>query len=213
MAVKINLVPVLEHVAGALKNSTCSFASASGASSGLPDWIPAAALVAAAASLIGLFVSRVFDRRDRRRILYSEASQAALAWEEVFYRVRRRDPDRPYEVAAHIHELQEKVNFYEGWISSESPALGRAYCRLVLTIKSATAEPIRQAWIQEPVRPDEGFSVEPLRASRIPAAKDRFISDLRDHLGFSPFRRKALKRRYKDQQWEQIKRQISNNEE
>jgi hypothetical protein len=187
-------------------------ASASGPSSDLPDWVPAAALVAAAASLAGLLLARLGDRRDRRRTLYSKAYQAALAWEEVYYRVRRRDSDRPHELAARAHEIQEQVNFYEGWIGSESPTLGRAYCRLVLTIKAHTAEPIREAWKQQPSKPEDGFSVEPLRAPEIEAAKNRFISDLRDHLCFNPLRRGALVHRYEDQRWEQIKRQIANKE-
>jgi hypothetical protein len=204
---------MFEHGVFAGEDFAYFLASASSPSSGLPDWVPAAALVAAAASLAGLLLARFGDRRDRRRTLYTEAYQAALAWEEVYYRVRRRDLERPYELAARAHEIQEQVNFYEGWIGGESPALGRAYCRLVLTIKAHTAEPIREAWAQQPSKPEDGFSVEPLRAPEIELAKDRFISDLRDHLCFNPLRRGALVRRYEGRRWEQIKQQIANKKE
>lgn len=174
----------------------------------LPDWIPVAALVAAAVSLISLGFNRLWDRRDRRRTLYSNAYQAALSWEEMFYRVRRRDPDKLYVVAKRFHAIQEQIDFHQGWIASESAALGRAYCRLILTIKAHALEPIRAAWLQPPVSPDDGFSVDPIGGRQIDEAKERFIADLRDHLSFWPQRRLALRKRYRDAKWEQINEEI-----
>jgi hypothetical protein len=178
-------------------------------SSSIPDWIPVAALVAGAISLIGLVINRVWDRRDRRRGLYSNAYQAALAWGEMYYRVRRRDPGKAHELAQQFHTIQEKIDFHQGWIASESEYLGRAYCRLVLRTKALTVEHIRRAWTEPPVSPDEGFSVVPVVAAELEQAKERFILDLRRHLSFNPFRRGALAWAYSDERWERIKAKTS----
>jgi hypothetical protein len=173
-------------------------------SSAIPEWIPISALIAGVISLVGLALNRAWDRRDRRRSLYADAYQAALAWGEMYYRVRRRDLERPYELAQQFHAIQEKIDFHQGWIASESEYLGRAYCRLVLTIKALTVDHIRQAWAESPVSPSDGFTVSPVAVAELEQAKDRFICDLRRHLSFNPFRRGALAWGYSDKQWKQI---------
>jgi hypothetical protein len=181
--------------------------------SSVPDWIPVAALVAAAATLLGLFVNKVSDRRERRRTLYSEAYQAALAWEEVYYRIRRRDPAKDYELAASFHSVQERINFHEGWIGSESVFLGRAYCRLVLTIKAVALVPIQTAWREPPSSAEQGFSVDPLAgAEQIKTAKERFVEDLRDHMSLNPLRRGRLAHRYENSKWPLLKEKASRGE-
>jgi hypothetical protein len=172
--------------------------------SDLPDWIPFGALVAAAVSLLGLFVNRLSDRRDRRRGLYSDAYQAAVGWAELYYRVRRRDPEAPYEVAARFHEVQEQIDFHQSWIDSESVALGRAYCRLVLRTKALTLQPIREAWAEPPSLPADGFSVPPVAPAELSTARELFISDLRDHLSWWPWRRLELRLRYTKKKWAAI---------
>jgi hypothetical protein len=172
--------------------------------SDLPDWIPFGALVAAAVSLIGLFLNRLADRRDRRRSLYSDAYQAAVGWGELYYRVRRRDPEAEYAVAARFHEVQEQIDFHQSWIDSESVALGRAYCRLVLRTKALTLQPIRDAWAEPPTLPADGFSVAPVAPAELGIARELFITDLRDHLSWWPLRRLALRRRYTKKKWAAI---------
>jgi hypothetical protein len=185
------ILPLSAHVSAATGND-------------LPDWVPFASLVAAAASLFGLFVNRLSDRRDRRRSLYSDAYQAAVGWGELYYRVRRRDPGSPYEVATRFHEVQEQINFHQSWIDSESAALGRAYCRLVLRTKALTLQPIREAWAASPALPADGFSVAPVAPAELEAARERFVADLRDHLSWWPGRRLALRARYTKKKWAEI---------
>jgi hypothetical protein len=182
---------------------------ASMSATNVPDWIPVAALIAGAVSLGGLGLNRLWDRRDRRRSLYADAYQAALSWEEMLYRVRRRDPEGTYALAERFHAVQERIDFHQGWIAGESIPFGRAYCRLVLTIKSHTREPIRLAWASAPVKPGEGgFPVTPIDASELQAARDRFIDDHRDHLSFQPWRRRRLARRYDDASWAKINKDL-----
>jgi hypothetical protein len=172
---------------------------ATGTDSGLPDWIPVAALVTGALSLIGIAVNRYVDRRDRRRTLYAEAYKAAVAWVEMLYRVRRRDPERPYELAARFHEVQERVDFHQGWIDAEHVAFGRAYRQLVAEIKRLTFDEIKEAWRNPPCDPNDGFSLEAEVHPPVAEAKGTFVADLRDHMSLRPWRRQALKRRYRDE--------------
>jgi hypothetical protein len=174
------------------------------ASSGISGVIPWAAVAAGIFTLAGLAISRFSERRDRRRTLYSEAYRAALAWVEMLYRVRRRDPEQPYALAAQFHRLQEDIDFYQGWIESESLTFGRAYRRLVLEVKALTLPDIQAAWATGPVDPQQGFSLQGETHPPVEPAKQQFLRDLREHLSLKPADRLALRSRYSDENWQRI---------
>ncbi len=164
--------------------------------------VPWAALVAALTALLVAWSSRVTERQDSRRSLYSEAYKSALSWVEMLYRVRRRDPAKQHELVEQFHLLQERLDYHHGWIESESRSLGRSYRDLISTLKNATNDQIRQAWREDPCDPAEGFDVQADGLPGVAAAKDWFIADVRDHLTVLRFwRRIALHRRYRDQVW------------
>jgi hypothetical protein len=164
--------------------------------------VPWAALVAAVTALAVAWSTRLGQRQDVRRSLYSEAYKAALSWVEMLYRVRRRDPAKQHALVEQFHTLQEQLDYYQGWIESESRSLGRAYRDLVATLKRATAGPIRQAWREDPCDPADGFAIELQDLDDVTAAKDTFIDAARDHLTvFRFWRRIALQRRYTDGAW------------
>jgi hypothetical protein len=164
--------------------------------SGIPDWIPVAAIVAAFVTLLGIWWKQREDRRDRLRTLYSSAYRAAVSWEELYYRVRRRNPESPYEIVALFHEAQEEIDFHIGWLSIESPPLARAYERLVAEVK-AVAEPcIKAAWKEPPCKLEDGFTPPDGQDDLdLRAHKERFLADARDHLGW-PWRRRSVTKRY-----------------
>jgi hypothetical protein len=191
-----------------LKIFAVAISAAPVASSGISGLIPWAAVVAGLVSLFGLALARLNERRDRRRTLYSEAYKAALAWVEMLYRVRRRDPERPYELAAQFHKLQEDIDFYQGWIESESIAFGRAYQRLVLEVKALTLPDIQAAWATGPVDPQHGFSLQGDTHPPVESAKQQFLRDLRAHLSLKPADRWALRSRYSDQNWQRVRAAI-----
>lgn len=176
---------------------------------GVPDWIPWAAIVAGLFTVATGIAGRYADRRDRRRDLYAAGYQAALAWVEMLYRVRRRDPERPYPLAEQFHELQEAIDFHQAWIDGESVAFGRAYRRLVMTVKALTVDEIKKAWKAEPCRPEDGFSLEAETHPPIERAKEQFISDLQDHMALNPSGRWNLHDRYDDHNWTAIKAEIA----
>jgi hypothetical protein len=177
--------------------------------SGISGVIPWAAVAAGIFTLAGLAISRFSERRDRRRTLYSEAYRAALAWVEMLYRVRRRDPEHPYELATQFHKLQEDIDFYQGWIESESIAFGRAYRRLVLEVKALTLPDIQMAWATGPIDPLQGFSLQGETHPPVEPAKQQFLKDLRAHLSLKPADRLALRSRYSDDNWQRIRAAIT----
>lgn len=100
-------------------------------------------------------------KRDRQRELYIRAYKTAMAWREMVYRVRRRAEGVEAErtLIDRFHELQEEIDYYQGWTAGESKWMGRSFCGLVAAIKEATREPIRFAWAQ----PERRTAVESVR--------------------------------------------------
>ena len=136
-------------------------------------------------------------RRDRRRDLYSAAYKAVVAWAEMYYRVRRRDPEKPYEIVELFHELQGEIDYHDGWISIESPELARAYREFVRLVKTKTEPTINTAWTEPPCKPRDDYT-SPSGANQpsIEAERRRFLADVNDHLSWNYKRRRALKERY-----------------
>src|SRR5438132_12008194 len=81
---------------------------------------------------VAVWSARFTDRaqqRDRRRTRSAEAYKAALAWNEMLYRIRRRSdaPEQRTSLVDRFHSLQEEIDFHRGWLAAEEPALGRSY--------------------------------------------------------------------------------------
>jgi hypothetical protein len=146
-----------------------------------------ASVAVAAASGLSAYLA---VKRDRRRALYGQAVQEILKWNEMVYRVRRRDPSEDRELIHSFHEIQESLSYSQAWIASESKYLDRSYLRLVDAIKDDCLAPINAAW--EQVRPIPGA---PLPGDVHPAPQkhvDLFMRDVRSHLSPWFWRRLAL---------------------
>lgn len=147
-----------------------------------------AAVVAACSAIVlavlGGLARYVTGKRERQRDLYSKAYKAALSWQEMVYRVRRRadgeDADRA--LIARFHDLQEEIDYYQGWIASESPWLGRSYCRLVADMKEATRDCIIGAWNEEQRRAPMEGTLPKDNHPNCTETSDRFLFDVRAHL-------------------------------
>jgi hypothetical protein len=167
--------------------------------SGSPSWlevVPWGALIAAVIALTVAGWNQFQARRDRRRTLYSEAYKAALAWIELYYRVRRRDPGNPHELVGLFHRAQEEIDYHEGWLMTESHPLGRAYQEFVQAVKAEARPLIKQAWQESPCDPEQGLELPDGQHPNVDAAKEQFLADVSDHLSASPERWLALKDRY-----------------
>jgi hypothetical protein len=147
-----------------------------------------ALLSALLVALLSAFIARVFVGRDRRRQMYGEAFRVALEWREMVYRVRRRDNSTEHDrvLIDRFHELQERLDFYEGWIGSESKYMRRSFMRLVKAVKDATMDDLQTAWNTrgksgnaDPNNPHPEISQ---------SVMDNYLCDVRSHLSLQPWR-------------------------
>ena len=152
----------------------------------------ASVVVAAASGLSAYFAVK----RDRRRALYGQAVQEILKWNEMVYRIRRRDPSEDRDLIHAFHEIQESLNYYQAWIASESKYLDRSYSRLVKAIKEECEPLIHAAW--EQVREAPGTTL-PEDAHTYPQKHvGPFMADVRSHLSPWCWRRLALAHRNRE---------------
>src|SRR5947209_2803991 len=103
-------------------------------SAAAPPWAVYAALIAAAAALVGQWFVRVKETRDRRRDEYSKAFAAAMQWLEFPYRIARRLSNESEDVSSIVeamHELQQQIEFHSNWLRSVSEGIANAYGSLV----------------------------------------------------------------------------------
>jgi len=139
-----------------------------------------AALIALGTLLLraaGLVLS---GQQSRQRDLFSKAYGAAMAWSELLYRVRRRanTEEAEFALTARFHDLQEQIDYYEGWTASEGAAIGRSYCLFVKAIKEASECLIQEAWTIPGRPPGQAAPAGELHPDLHPA-RERFLADVR----------------------------------
>lgn len=171
-------------------------------------WAPlVAAVVAGVFALVGILANQAASRRDRRREMYADAYRTALAMVEMVYRLRGVGADNVRDLADQFHQIHEDLNFHQGWIETQSEAMGRAYRRLVLSIRSETREPINEGWhaARSLTEDTSGARLGLVEANHpdVKDAKRQFLSDVADHLSWT--RHNLVRERYADRQWELIK--------
>ena len=138
--------------------------------------------------LLGSYLSHAHQRRAKRAEMYAEAFKTAVSWREMLYRVRRRErkPEASAELVKLFHDLQEKINFYDGWISIESIYVHRSYCRLVKAVKSKTEDLLNEAWQKAPRAPSTPISDLEIHPDLREESYD-FLWSVRAHLSPSLF--------------------------
>lgn len=147
-----------------------------------------AALSAVTVAVLSAFIARIYVGRDRRRQMYGEAFRAALEWQEMVYRVRRRENTKENDrvITDKFHELQERLAFYEGWIGSESKFMRRSFERLVTAAKEATQDEINAAWAKRGTTGSADANDH--RPVIEQSATDGYLRDVRAHLSLQPWR-------------------------
>jgi hypothetical protein len=172
------------------------FAAAQQSTSHGPSWwVPLAAIAGAILTAVVAGALVWYQARgDRRRGLYSNAYKAAMSWVEMVYRVRRRCEGQEQELLGRFHDAQEEISYHEGWLSTESAALGRSYCKFVAAVREAASPLIQAAW-KEPVRPLVEHTREADGHPDVRASRDAFLLDVREHLSIWPWVRRRLDKR------------------
>lgn len=142
-------------------------------------------------SLATLMLTKWFEKRDSKRDLFANAYKTVLAWDEMLNRVRRRfnDTTEPIEITKEFHNLQEKLNYYEGIISVQSKWLGKSYSTLVKSVKVANSNLINEAWKNKPIKPgdDKEYKYPDTRLAR-----EQFLQDTRSWLSLIGIRKIAV---------------------
>jgi hypothetical protein len=159
--------------------------------------IPAAAAIIVGA--LAALTAYLANKRENRRQLYSEAVKAAVAWEEMLYRVRRRAQDEERDLVNRFHDVQSDISYYRAWVGSESKHMQRSYDRLVRGVKKATGELINAAWA-DGVRPIPGNALQGEAQPDLSSVVDAFLEDVRSQLSPWFWRKLAVRSRNQEEQ-------------
>jgi len=142
-------------------------------------------------AILSALTAYLAAKRERRRTLYSEATQSVVGWKEMLYRVRRRDKDQDKELVSQFHDLQDKLTYYQAWVGSESVYMSRSYSRLVKSVKGATDDLIRDAWDKTPSGHASNAGPDDVHPDIEQFVSD-FLKDVRSHLSPLPWRKLAV---------------------
>ncbi len=159
--------------------------------------IPAAATIVVA--LLAALTAYLANKRENRRHLYSEATKAALAWEEMLYRVRRRSGDQDRDLVNRFHDGQDQITYYRAWVGSESMYMQRSYDRLVSGVKQTTGELITGAWADD-IRPVPGNALPGETMPDLSRFTDAFLKDVRSQLSPWFWRKLAVRWRNRERE-------------
>lgn len=152
-----------------------------------------AGIAAAATISVALFTALaayLASKRERRRVLYSEAVKVAVGWKEMLYRVRRREAGQEPVLINRFHDLQDELAYYQAWIGSDSKYMKRSYDRFVAGVKQKTERLITQAWVDR-VRPVPGNAQPGDEHPDLSDLTASFLEDVRSHLSPWPWRKLA----------------------
>jgi hypothetical protein len=123
---------------------------------GTSAWVVLLGLVLTS-SVIAAFTGKLMDRGsahiDRLREGYAEAAKALAEWSNFPYRIERRvadDGDTRKALADLGADITDRLAYYSGWVSADSPEMGDFYIRLVGRLRADVAEQARFAWNQPP---------------------------------------------------------------
>lgn len=144
--------------------------------------------VAVLVAIVSWATARSVARRQQQLDVYGRATKAVSEWVEMLYRVRRRDLGSFDALDARFHKLQEKINYYQAWISSDSPHMRERYGVLVSGVKGQLEPLIRQAW-SEPVRAVPRNALPTDKHPDVGALFDEFTLAVHRHLSVNPISR------------------------
>lgn len=148
------------------------------------DWI---ALGGVLVALAGYFFHNHQARRERKMRAFADALGAVAEYQELPYRIRRRqgaDAATRAAIAERVSDIQVKVAFHLAWLEIESVAVADAYRGLVAAARREAGAHMSAAW-QEPVLADDAaMSLGTGYASpETDAARAACLSAMRGHLG------------------------------
>jgi hypothetical protein len=127
-------------------------------------WPPVlAAAVAAAAALVGYWLTYVSKQRASKTEIYAKALATVEAYKQLPYRIRRRAESSSAvrrELGKAISDVQQDIAFYRRFLRLDSVAVGIAFDDLVDKVYEHGSEFRAQAWKVPPAAADEEMDFE-----------------------------------------------------
>jgi|ERR1017187_3234678 hypothetical protein len=128
----------------------------------MATWVPVlAAITAAAAGLLGYWLTSRSKQLDAKAKAYADALSAIEAYKSLPYRITRRAKDGKDESDLQhlVGDIEQQVAFYRRWLALESATVGLAYEALANRVMKNGANDRRHAWAQEadPTSVTSGF--------------------------------------------------------
>ncbi|MFW5471812.1 hypothetical protein ACOCJ5_00735 [Knoellia sp. CPCC 206450] len=147
------------------------------------------------AAVIGAIVNTVLARRksleeERARVrgVFAEAFEAAAAYKEFPYSIRRRRHDEPEAERVRLAEamsgVQAKLSYYLAWTTAESEQVGSAYADLVNELRRVAGSACHDAWLAPATTTDADMNI-PLSVVDLRGIKpleDAYVAASREHL-------------------------------
>lgn len=152
-----------------------------------PTWMTVLVGIAGAAgAILVALMGGIASGRARRREVHAAAMQTVIAWVELPYRIRRRtsnDAGDLAELRELMHDLQERLSYYQALLAAESPRLGKAFAATVDEVKREYGAWIREAWESPPVSDPSDMNLNGWGPKRQPSAIDDLRVALRYRFG------------------------------
>lgn len=138
-----------------------------------------------ATGILTIIISRFFDKNTKRKELFANAYKTVLSWQEMLYKIRRRDNSKGQEakLIREFHTLQKQMNFYKGMFSIESKSLGLSYQEFINKVKTKTGDLIFEAWSKKGEKPSSTYHRE-ANHPNISNESELFLTDTRDWLSW-----------------------------
>jgi hypothetical protein len=121
-----------------------------------------AAVVAAAAALVGYWLTYVSKRSDSKAETYAKALAAVEAYKQLPYRICRRaesTPDVRGSMGKVIGDVQQDLAFYRLFLRLDSETVGLAFDALVDKVYASGGEFRAKAWRTPPAPEDKDMNI------------------------------------------------------
>lgn len=107
--------------------------------------------IVAGSSVLAAVASNWQESRLKRKAIVADAIQSALKRVEMYYRVRRRSPDKSDDTVLRdrFHAIQEENDHQTALLDMESPWAGFAYRSFLDALKKELGPHMANAWRQD----------------------------------------------------------------
>lgn len=148
------------------------------------NWIALGGVVVA---FLGYVFHHHQARRERKMSAFADALGAVAEYQELPYRIRRRqgsDAATRAAIAERVSDIQVQVAFHLAWLEIESDAVATAYRELVAAARRESGAHMSTAWAEPLLADDAAMSLGTgYSTPETDAARAACLVKMRAHLG------------------------------